>query len=252
MRKYKTIFVIVILLINSFSVFSSVKSYGYTTAYFPNYKSFEHSFQIAKPLKLRKITIAEYITDPLILYVSLLALFGITSGVWEEKPKIIEGKNAGDTFINRLKMEPFATGRIDPIMKEWNGSAVFTNDIYVKNIIEPAYFSYMGLYLRSKNYHPAILIAEMFMLSLLYEFTIKPFFRDSSFEQLLKNPSASVLVAILFDEISTYLLSTPYLGLHILAYILNPFNALPTARIHSLLMFDPFKKSASIEAIINL
>ena len=124
-------------------------------------------------------------------------------------------------------MEPFATGRIDPITKVWNNTITFRTDIYAKNIVEPIYFTYLSLYLRAKNYHPAIMITEIVLLSLLYEITIRPFYMNSSFEQLLKNPGVSIIVGILFDELSTYLLTTPYTGLHVLAYFLNPFNALP-------------------------
>lgn len=249
----------------SFSSFASIKSYNYTRSYLPDYKTFKSNTEFSKPLKLKKITAVEYATDPLILYASLWLCFAVTYPVWENTPQFISGANAGATFANRLKMEPFASGRIDPVTKplsDANGEivrydngapvTVLVGDMYAKNLIEPFFFSSMALYLRSKNYHPALMILEIFLTSALYEFTVRPFFMNSSFEQFLKNPGIAVVAAVVFDEISTYLLSTPYTGLHILGYILNPFNALPTARVHPLLFFDPYRKSAYLETIITL
>ena len=106
--------------------------------------------------------------------------------------------------------------------------------------------------MRAKNYHPAIMITEIILLSLLYEITIRPFYLNSSFEQLFKNPGISILFSILLDELSTFLLTTPYIGLHVFAYILNPFNALPNSRIHPMLFFDPYRKTVNIQTIIGL
>ncbi|HNZ28034.1 MAG TPA: hypothetical protein PLG34_13165 [Spirochaetota bacterium] len=249
----------------SFYSFASMKSYNYTRSYLPDYKTFKSNTEFSKPLKLKKITAAEYATDPLILYANLWLCFAVTYPVWENTPQFISGDNAGTTFVNRLKMEPFASGRIDPVTKplsDANGEivrydngapvTVLVGDMYAKNLIEPFFFSSMALYLRSKNYHPALMILEIFLTSALYEFTVRPFFMNSSFEQFLKNPGIAVVAAVIFDEISAYLLSTPYIGLHILGYILNPFNALPTARVHPLLFFDPYRKSAYLETIITL
>ena len=163
-------------------------------------------------------------------------------------------------------MEPFTSGKVESITKPLldkdgnvvvdkttkNVIQVLKGQFYAKNIVEPLYFTYMAMYLRSKNYHPAIMITELFLFSLLYEFTIRPLFLNSSFEQLLKNPSVGIVLGILLDELSTFLLSTPFLGLHVLAYIINPFNALPIARIKPMLFFDPYKSNISVEAIIKL
>ncbi len=233
----------------------------------PGKKSFTFNTEFIRSFKIKKITIIEYITDPLIMYTSLWACLGITLPLWERSLGLAQGDQSyweqdtlrgfdklrtEDTFFNRLKMEPFASGRVDPFTKVLNGKIVLRGDVYAKNIIEPVFFTYLALYMRAKNYHPAIMITEIILLSLLYEFTIRPFFMNSSFEQLFKNPGISLVVAILFDELSTYLLTTPHIGLHVLAYILNPFNSLPNSRIHSMLFFDPYRKTASIEAIIKL
>ncbi|MBP7552285.1 MAG: hypothetical protein KA885_02580 [Spirochaetes bacterium] len=261
----KKLLISLLFLSISFYSFASIKSYNYTFSYLPDYKTFKTNTEFSKPLKLKKITAVEYATDPLILYASLWLCFAVTYPVWENAPQFISGPDAGATFADRLKMEPFASGRIDPVTKplsDANGEivrydsgapvTVLVGDMYAKNLIEPFFFSSMALYLRSKNYHPALMILEIFLTSALYEFTVRPFFMNSSFEQFLKNPGIAVVAAVVFDEISTYLLSTPYIGLHILGYILNPFNALPTARVHPMLFFDPYRKSAYLETIITL
>ncbi len=233
----------------------------------PSLKYFKKNREIIRPLKYKKITVAEYLTDPLIMYASLWGCFGITLPLWETNSGINPGHEnywepysgrgfnkfgtKNNTFIDRLKFEPFATGRMEPITKKYGGYTTFRNDIYAKNIIEPIFFIYLGLYMRSKNYHPAIMVTEIILLSLLYEITIRPFYMNSSFEQLLKNPGVSILFAILIDELSTFLLTTPHIGLHVFAYILNPLNALPTSRVHPMLFFDPYRKTVNIETIIN-
>jgi hypothetical protein len=95
------------------------------------------------------------------------------------------------------------------------------------------------------------MITEIVLLSVLYEFTIRPFYLNASFEQLIKNPCIAVTVAILFDELSSFLLTTPFKGLHVLAYFLNPFNALPNSRIHPMLFFDPYRNRVSLEGVIK-
>jgi hypothetical protein len=263
----KFLFIFIFYYIAVFS-YSSLLESPVDTLKIPSGSAFLKNLEYLTSFKNKRITVAEYVTDPLIMYASLWGLFFATLKIWESPynastweltnkwqpdfdrglDKLLENQN---TFGDRLKMEPFATGRIDPVTKEWNSMIVFRGDIYAKNIIEPIYFTYLALYMRSKNYHPAIMITEIILLSLIYELTIRPFFMNSSFEQLLKNPAISIVVAILFDELSTYLLSTPYKGLHVLAYILNPFNSLPNSRIHPMLFVDPYKKNATIEMSIR-
>lgn len=244
----KCLFLIVIMAL-TVECFASIKVREKITEYMPDYHCFKVGFQLALPFQRREITPWEYVTDPIILYASMWAMFGLTVPLWETTPNFVKSV---EQFGSRVSMEPFATGRIDPITKQENGMTVLRKDFYAKNFIEPVYFTYMSMYLRAKNYHPALYIGEIFTLSLMYEFTLRPLFMDSSFEQALKNPSVGLLVGLLLDEISNFLLSTPFKGLHILGYILNPFNALPTARIHPLLMFKPYNQTASIEAIIKL
>jgi hypothetical protein len=252
----------VICFFNLLSIYPSIGLQDIKDLDIPSKKSFSANSQFVKPFKLKKITVAEYLTDPLILYTSLWGCFALTLPIWENDPaktnweddakrgidKITLNK---DVFGDRLKMEPFGTERIDPITKVWNGVTVFRNDIYIKNIIEPVFFVYITLYLRSKNYHPAIMITEVILLSVLYELSIRPFNQTASFEQLLKNPAVGLVIGILFDELSTFLLTTPFTGLHFLAYLLNPFNALPNSRIHPMLFFDPYRKSVNIEASLQ-
>ncbi len=229
----------------------------------PSKSSFSRNSQFIKPFKLKEITIAEYLTDPLILYASLWGCFGLTLPFWETNPEETSWKNDAKrgfdklllnkyVFADRLKMEPFVSGRVDPVTKVVNGETVFRGDIFVKNIMEPMYFIYLTLYLRSKNYHPAIMVSEVILLSLLYELTIRPLFQNASFEQLLKNPAVGLVCGILLDELSTFLLTTPYIALHVLAYIFNPFNSLPNSRIHPLLIFDPFNRQVDIGAVLKL
>ena len=231
----------------------------------PDINSFLRNQELIRDIKYKKITIAEYITDPLILYGSLWCSFAITLPMWETFPSFIHGENAGNMFVNRLKLEPFTSGRIEPVTKpllDMNGKPirdsngdiiiVMTGDFWAKNTIEPLFFTFGTLYLRSKNYHPAIMITEIILLSLVNEFLVRPFFMNSSFEQLFKNPGIGLIVGVLLDELSTFLLTTPYIGLHILAYILNPFNALPNSRVKPLLIFNNYKESLSIEAIIKM
>ncbi|OHD15486.1 MAG: hypothetical protein A2086_14835 [Spirochaetes bacterium GWD1_27_9] len=242
----------------------------------PSHKFFKQNSEFIKPLKYKQITVAEYLTDPLILYANLWGCFGLTSPLWEgdslkiidtSNEKTLEAKSSkfSSIFFDRMKLEPFVSGRNYNIVKNLTDSSgkevkdsygnviqVLKNDFYAKNIIEPIFFVWFGLYLRAKNYHPALMIVEIFALSFLYEFTVRPFFMNASFEQLLKNPAIGIVCGILLDEVSTFLLTTPYIGLHVLAYILNPFNALPTARIHPLLFLEPFKQTANLEVIIKL
>jgi hypothetical protein len=237
----------------------------------PAYKFFQMNAEFMHTLNFKKITVAEYLTDPLILYISLWGCISLSLPLHEEFwSKDVNGNYMSfnlnplldsQSFLNRMKMEPFASGRIDTVttsktIYDKDNKPTIINvlnlDFYSKNLVEPVYFTEMTLYLRSKNYHPALMIFEIFAMSVLYEFTIRPFFMNSNFEQLLKNPGIGLVCGILIDELSTFLLSTPYIGLHVLAYLLNPFNALPVARVHSLLLFDAFTKSASIEAVIKL
>lgn len=227
----------------------------------PPYRFFKEGFEVSRPLKFKQITPAEYVTDPMILYGFLWGSFGTTYALWEDSPVFADSPG---TFLNRFKMEPFATGRVDPFTKpvldesgrqtyDELGNAKYTlrGDVYAKNLIEPFFFIQMGLYLRSKNYHPALLISEMFIMSMLYEFTVRSFFMSSSFEQLLKNPAVGLVFAILLDELSLFLLSTPFIGLHVLGYILNPFNALPVSRVHPMIFFDPYRQAATLETVIK-
>jgi hypothetical protein len=277
----KNICFILLFFISIKSLFSSVILEDVDKQKIPEIKYFNTNRELIRSFKYKHITVAEYLTDPLILYASLWGCFALTLPLWETNTglspedtnywspysdrgfdKLYDNKeirydknlrmNVDDTFANRLKMEPFATGRVDPITKVWNNTITFRNDIFAKNIVEPIYFTYLSLYLRAKNYHPAIMITEVILLSLLYEITIRPFYMNASFEQFLKNPGVSIICGILLDELSTFLLTTPFTGLHILAYIFNPFNALPNSRVHPMLIFDPFKKAANLEAIIKL
>lgn len=229
----------------------------------PSLRSFNRNTDFMKTLHHKKLTPAEYVTDPLILYATLWGCLGTTIPLWENPSASIIPN--GDTFADRMKMEPFVQERSYQIFKpivgpdgveatDNNGNILltFTGDIVAKNILEPTFFIYMTLYLRAKNYHPALVIGQIFAFSFLYEFTVRPFFIRASFEQLLKNPAIGCLFGIFLDEISSFLLTTPYLGLHVLAYILNPFKALPTSRIRPLLIFKPFRQAVSLEAVIEL
>ena len=256
----KKALILSIISLISFSAFSSMLTSTPDNMRIPSRVSFLNNIEYMKSFKNKKITTVEYITDPLIMYASLWGCFGLTLPLWEtDGSKYDLDGNRGfnklalnqHVFGDRLKMEPFATDRTDPVTKEWNGTAVFRGDIYAKNIIEPVYFTYLGLYMRAKNYHPAIMITEIILLSVVYEFTIRPFYLNASFEQLIKNPAVGLVAAILLDELSNFLLSTPYKVLHVLAYFFNPFNALPNARIHPMLFFDPYKKTANIEAVVR-
>jgi hypothetical protein len=243
----------------------------------PSRDSYLKNLEYLTPFKKKRITPAEYVTDPLIMYASLWGCFFLTLPLWETNKNVwaqdgdrgfdklndyldngtdvrydsVLKRNVDQTFANRLQFEPFATGRADPVMKEWNGISVFRGDMYAKNIVEPVYFTFLALYMRSKDYHPAIMVTEIILLSLIYELTIRPFWMNASFEQFIKNPAIAISVGFLFDEISTYLLSTPYIGLHVLALIFNPFNSLPNSRIHPMLFFDPYRKSATISAEVK-
>lgn len=264
----KVFFSLLLLFLIISYCFSSIALQKSEKINIPSLKYFKKNRELIRPLKFKKITVAEYLTDPLIMYISLWGCFGLTLPLWETNSGLNPGEENywepyssrgfdkfttdKNIYMNRLKFEPFATGRIEPITKKVGPNTVFRTDIYAKNIIEPVYFIYLGLYMRAKNYHPAIMISEIIILSLLYEITIRPFYLNSNFEQLLKNPGISILFSILLDELSTFLLTTPFIGLHIFAYILNPFNALPNSRIHPMLFFDPYRKTVNIEAIIGL
>lgn len=229
----------------------------------PSRNVFYLSNQSVRQLNRRELTWIDYFTDQFILYGSLWACIGTTYPIWENAPVFINGDNAGQMFADRMRLEPYATGRIDPFIKplvingetirwDWGEPVtVVTNDFYAKNIIEPMFFTFMGLYLRSKNYHPALLIGELFTMSVLYEFTIRPFFMNASFEQLLKNPSLGIMLSVLFDEVSNYLLSTPYTALHVLAYIMNPFKLIPNSRVTSLIFLSPFVPRISLETHVS-
>ncbi len=199
----------------------------------------------------------EYPVDFLILYSGLWLTAGITAPMWDTGVSL---PSANNTFADRLMMEPFNTRKENVFsvwynskgekIRDFNDDAIYVpnGSFYAKNVIEPLMFTYMALYLRSKNYNIALMIGEIFTLSILYEFTVRPVFKVSSFEQLLKNPAVGILAGILFDEIATYLLTTPNVGLHVLAYILNPFKALPTSRIHGLIFLQPYTAAVTIAA----
>lgn len=258
----KIIFILINLLYVSY-IYSSIKLRPLDLNP-PDISIIQRNQELIRELKYKKITLIEYITDPLILCASLWCSMALTLPIWENTPYFISGSNAGNIFVGRLKLEPFTSGRIDPVTKplldsngnpvrNLNGDLIIvpTGDFFAKNFIEPLFFTFNTFYLRSKNYHPAIMITEVILLSVINEFLVRPFFMNSNFEQLLKNPSVGLIIGILIDELSTFLLTTPYTGLHILAYILNPFNALPTARIKPLLIFNSYKESLSLEVIIK-
>ncbi|HBD93566.1 MAG: hypothetical protein A2015_02480 [Spirochaetes bacterium GWF1_31_7] len=213
---------------------------------------------------MRDLNYADYITDSLLLYGLLWLNIGYNLPFRGDSISLITDQT-GAQFTERLLLEPFANDRKEVVFDTINDSSgntildtygapmLFPNGaFYAKNVIEPfAFYSY-GLYLRAKNYHPALYIGMMFSLSVLYEFTVRPFFMEASFEQLFKNPIAGITASIIFDELSSYLLTTPYLAAHVFAYILNPFKLLPTARVKPLLFFDYYKQSASLQVILEL
>ncbi len=213
---------------------------------------------------MRNLNYADYITDSILLYGLLWLNIGYNIPLRGESISFTTDQT-GVQFTERFLVEPFAKDRKEIVFDTINDSSgnsvldmygapmLFPNGaFYAKNVIEPfAFYSY-GLYLRAKNYHPALYIGMMFSLSVLYEFTVRPFFMEASFEQLFKNPIVGVTASIVFDELSSYLLTTPYLAAHVFAYILNPFKLLPTARIKPLLFFDYYKQSASLQIILEL
>ncbi len=243
--------------------FSAVVSKNMDTINNPSMKAIRSNREAYLQLKYKRLTAFDYVFDPFFLYANLWVTFAATIPLWETN-KISFAENS-DQFADRMKMEPFATGRVDPVTKpltDSNGNVqhddfgnpiiVFTNDVYAKNIVEPILFTQATLYLMAKGYNIGIIIAEVIGMSFLYEFTIRPFFMNSSFEQLIKNPAISLIVGTLFDEIATFLLTTPYTPLHVLAYILNPFKALPTSRVRPLVIFTPYKEAVAIEAVVSI
>ena len=257
------LFVFLFLSISISHTFSAVVNRNLDTVKSLSMRTIRANREAYISLKYKKLTPFDYVFDPFFLYTNLWVTFAATIPLWEIN-KIDFVKN-GDQFAQRFQMEPFATGRVDPITKpltDSNGKAqydtfgnpivVFNRDIYAKNIIEPTFFTQATLYLMAKNYHIGIIIGEVIGLSFLYEFTLRPLFMNSSFEQLIKNPVISLAAGILLDELSTFLLTTPYIPLHVLAYIFNPFKALPTSRVRSLVIFTPYKEAVSIESVISI
>ncbi len=236
----------------------------------PPYKYFRSAGDALNDMKYKQVTIAEYFTDPLITYGMLWGCFGITYNLWErigdDADYINFVGNSSDNYLfaDRLKMEPFTPAKNQNLTKyltDLNGNlildsygnpiTVLNNDFYIKNIIEPVCFIEIALYLRSKGYHPILIIGELFTLSILYEFTVRALFMDTSFEQLIKNPAVGALFGLLIDEFSNYLLSTPYMGFHVLGYILNPFKLLPVKRIYPMLFLSPHKPAVTLEVIAS-
>lgn len=223
----------------------------------PSMKDFSVNSNLTSSKGYKSIMAWEYPVDFLILYSSLWLTSGITAPMWDDGVSL---PSSNDSFTDRLLMEPFNTRKENVFSVLYDSSGKKVKDIndddiyvpngsfYAKNIVEPLMFTYMALYLRSKNYNIALMIGELFTLSILYEFTVRPVFRISSFEQLLKNPAVGILAGLLFDEIATYLLTTPNVGLHVLAYILNPFKALPTTRVHGLIFLQPYTAAVTIAA----
>jgi hypothetical protein len=292
LRSSKTILILLLLLLTS-SLQASIVVYQPEDFDMPSRRAFLVTTDMIRPFEYQKIKAWEYATDPLVMYVALWGLAGLTLSVSERAPGAwYSGNNidqyngwaplglgaydsaggsnpiylydsglnitgrvspAGE-FLERMKMEPFATGiRFDPVVKTTpQGYTIPRGTFWAKNFIEPAYFTVLALYMRSKNYHPALLVLEMFAMSALLEFTIRPFFMRASFEQFMKNPLVAVIFGVFMDELSTFLLTTPFKGLHVLAYVLNPFKLLPTNRVSGLLFFDPYQRTASIETIIRL
>ncbi|MBR3731185.1 MAG: hypothetical protein IKN25_00920 [Spirochaetales bacterium] len=158
-QHYKIHLIILILIISASHLYPSIKIRENKMEYMPDFHSFEIGFQKALPFNRRHITPWEYATDPIILYASMWGMMGITVPLWEQTPTMI---SSGDEFASRVQMEPFATGRIDAVTKQWHGMTVLKNDFYAKNFIEPVFFTYMAMYLRSKNYHPALYLGELF------------------------------------------------------------------------------------------
>ena len=257
------LFIFLFLLIAISPSFSAVVNKNLDTVKSLSMRSIRANREAYISLKYKKLTVFDYVFDPFFLYANLWITFTVTVPLWETNR--ISFVKSGEQFTERFQIEPFATGRIDPVTKpltDSNGDVkhdifgnpivVFTGDIYAKNIIEPIFFSQATLYLMAKNYNIGIIIGEVIALSFIYEFTLRPLFMKASFEQLLKNPAISLVAGILLDELSTFLLTTPYIPLHVLAYILNPFKALPNSRIRPLVVFKPYKEAVSIESVISI
>lgn len=213
---------------------------------------------------MRPLNAADYITDSLILYGALWFNILFNYPVIGDRMSFI-GNSGSTSFSDRVMLEPFANDKREvylDILKDFDGNIVedknghpviFPNNLFFsRNVVEPALFYTYGLYLRSKNYHPALYIGIMFTLSFLHEFTVRPFFMEASFEQLIKNPAAGIISSIIFDEISTYLLTMPYMPAHVFAYILNPFKLLPAKKVRPLIFFQPYKKALSLEVIFEM
>ncbi|MCG8573012.1 MAG: hypothetical protein MJB14_23010 [Spirochaetes bacterium] len=219
----------------------------------------------------KKITPWEYALDPFIMYSTLWGCAGFSYILYNyeyqdnqlyHQYNLIGPITSGEDYLRRIRVKPFSLDGEDYVTRDRtenitdtttkNNVAFLKATVYAKNIIEPIYFTQYVLFMRSKNYHPALVITETILLSVLYELTIRPFLMPFSFEQLIKNPSVALLIGIFLDEISTFLLTTPYKALHVLAYILNPYKLLPTSRVRPLLMFKPYRKALSIETIIKM
>jgi hypothetical protein len=257
------LFVFLFLSISISNSFSAVVNKNLDTIKGLSMRTIRANREAYLPLKHKKLTVFDYVFDPFFLYANLWVTFAATIPLWEtNKISFVE---SGEQFTERFQMEPFATGRIESITKPLTDSngrvqydiygnpiVVFTRDVYAKNIVEPVLFTQATLYLMAKNYNIGIIIAEIIGFSFLYEFTLRPLFMNSSFEQLIKNPVISLTAGILLDELSTFLLTTPYIPLHVLAYILNPFKALPSSKIRPLVIFTPYKEAVSIESVISI
>lgn len=236
----------------------------------PGFKVFQRNINISRDMSYKKITVAEYLTDPLIMYTSLWGCIGLSYALWEKNPHWehfpASPVTSSDQFAQRLTIPPFSNDRYDLATRPLAGYeshnfhrnsygdvvTVLKGNVIAKNFMEPFYFTGLVLYMSAKNYHPAIIITEIVLLSILYEFTIRPFFMYTSFEQLLKNPAVALVLGFFLDELATFLLTTPYTGLHVLAYILNPFKLLPTARVRPLVIFQPYRQAVSLEAVVRL
>lgn len=243
---------------------------GPGTANVPGFRVFQRNTNITRDMSYKDITVAEYLTDPLIMYTSLWGCIGLSyaawekEGMWEDFPAY--PISSGVEFKDRISLPPFTADRYDQVTRPFSGydEATFHRNSYgdvvnvlkgtviAKNVIEPFYFTGLVLYMSSKNYHPVAIVTQIVVLSLLYEFTIRPFFMYTSFEQLIKNPAVAIVLGFFLDELATFLLTTPYRGLHVLAYILNPFKLLPTARVRPLLIFKPYRQAVSLEAVVRL
>lgn len=97
-------------------------------------------------------------------------------------------------------------------------------------LLEPMFFAKSYLYYASRDYHIAFIVLGTVLQSLLYDFTIRAFYQEVTWLDLIKNPAIGIPLGYIINETAKACLKSSHPGIKTLGFILNPFYLLPWSK----------------------